>query len=587
MTERRVAGWTTLAVAITALATYWTTLCRTIYWGDGIELTCVAAVLGVAHPTGYPLFSLLGRAFAELPLGTVGFRLNLMSAVAAAALAALVARAVWRLLPQVGLLETERVAARAFFSAAAGGTIAFSRTIWYQAGLTEVYLLNAAIFAGVLLLVARAIEERAHRLYWAACFLAALGIGNHTMAAVLVIPALVAVGIWLAAARDEADDRSKRRSLAAGEPLARRLARLGGPALLLGFLGLSVYAYLPLRAAKNPPLNWGNPSSPARFLWSVRGGEFRRNYLLKIAPGVPFDSRTYPPFFRKRVTEWLSWTADQFAPLPASQTELRATLGLLILAVAAVGWRIVARRRRILAIFMAIIVGLNLFAVAIYNIPDIEGYFFPAHVIAVICLFVAFTRLCRWAEDRLLAHRSNALAALSLALPAALWLGMRSECDHSAYDAPERYGREVLDRLPPNAMIMTRGDYDFEPLLYQQIVLRYRRDVAVFGANFLATPGYAKYFPGRYDPPVAVPEWSRTPDGKETYYAMLVEGAILPNIARRPLYSTWYDPLMKVEAERIEIPVLREDNVIAVEERQYFPEPCIYRLTRPGARQRP
>jgi hypothetical protein len=583
MIERRVARWMTVAVAIVAFATYSTTLCRTIYWGDGIELTCVAAVLGVAHPTGYPLFSLLGRAFTELPLGTVGFRLNLMSAVAATALATLVARAVWRLLPRLGLLEANRVVARAWLSAAAGWTVAFSRTIWYQAGLTEVYLLNAAIFAGILVLVARAIEERALRLYWAACFLCALGIGNHTMAAVLVIPALAAVGIWLAVAREETADRSKRRGRVIEEPLARRLVRIGGPALLLGIVGVSVYAYLPLRAAKNPPLNWGDPSSVGRFLWSVQGGEFRRNYLLKIKPGVPFDNQTYPPFLRKRATEWLTWTADQFAPLPSSQTPLRATVGFLILAAAAVGWRTVARRVRILAIFMAILVGLNLFAVAIYNIPDIEGYFFPTHVVAVVCLFVAFTRLCRWAEDRLLTHQSNALAALSLVLPMALWVGRRSECDHSSYDAPERYGREVLDRLPANAMIMTRSDYDIEPLLYQQIVERYRRDVVVFGANFLATPGYAKYFQGRCDPPVIVPVWSRTPEGEETYYKMLVEGAILPNIARRPLYSTWFDPLMKVESERIEIPLLREDKVIAVEERQYFPEACIYRLHLPGA----
>ena len=50
-----------LALFLFAFLIYWRTLAPTIFWGDGIELTTASYTLGVAHPTGYPLFLLLGK----------------------------------------------------------------------------------------------------------------------------------------------------------------------------------------------------------------------------------------------------------------------------------------------------------------------------------------------------------------------------------------------------------------------------------------------------------------------------------------------------------------------------------------------
>ncbi|MBM3335535.1 DUF2723 domain-containing protein [Candidatus Sumerlaeota bacterium] len=482
------------------------------------------------------------------------------------------------MLPMIGLVEHERTTVRLSFAAAAGWIVAFSRAFWYQAGLTEVYLLNAAIFAGVIVLVIRAVARQERRWFWAACALCGVGAANHTMTFAILAPGLGVVGVWLATRQQMTAKSRKRRPLAPSEPLTRRLARLFGPALLLGLLGLTLYAYLPLRAAKEPPRNWGDPSSFGRFLWSVRGGEFARNYLLKAQPGVPFDSNTYPPFFRRRIGEWLAWTGEQILPLPREQTALCALVGFIILAVSFAGWMSVARQMPIFAAFLAVAAGVNLFLISIYNIADIQGYFFPMHVISVICIFVFCAKMHYLAESRLLAARSDLLAALFLALPAIAWLGGRSHCDHSNYDAAERYGREVLARLENDAMILTHGDYDIHPLWYQQVVERRRRDVVVLGANWLATPGYAKSFAGRYDPPVAAPQLSETPVGAEAFYKVLVEEVMRPNLERRPLYSTQFDSRMKARAEQIEIPVFQDDSEVNVDERPYLPKPWLYRL---------
>ena len=68
-----------------AFALYVATLAPTVLAGDGGEFQFVPYLLGVAHPTGYPLYTLLGWAWSHLlPVGDVAYRLNLFSAFWAA-----------------------------------------------------------------------------------------------------------------------------------------------------------------------------------------------------------------------------------------------------------------------------------------------------------------------------------------------------------------------------------------------------------------------------------------------------------------------------------------------------------------------
>ncbi len=54
------------------------------YWLDSSELAAQAFELGVAHPPGHPLFGMIGKAVALLPLGPVALRVSLASALCAA-----------------------------------------------------------------------------------------------------------------------------------------------------------------------------------------------------------------------------------------------------------------------------------------------------------------------------------------------------------------------------------------------------------------------------------------------------------------------------------------------------------------------
>src|SRR5215217_1497479 len=74
-----------LALALSALVLYTATLLPGIGSGDTAEFQRVTPTLGVAHPTGYPLYIMLGWLWSQLPLGgTPAWRMNLFSACAAA-----------------------------------------------------------------------------------------------------------------------------------------------------------------------------------------------------------------------------------------------------------------------------------------------------------------------------------------------------------------------------------------------------------------------------------------------------------------------------------------------------------------------
>ena len=133
--------WAEALSGLAVLAVYLRTLAPTVVGGDSGELIAVAATLGVAHPPGYPLYTLLAHAFTWLPFGGVALRVNLLSAVCGALAAALVCRAVRRATgePWGGVL--------------AAGALAFSPLVWPYAVTAEVFPLNDLFVAALALCV--------------------------------------------------------------------------------------------------------------------------------------------------------------------------------------------------------------------------------------------------------------------------------------------------------------------------------------------------------------------------------------------------------------------------------------------------
>ena len=78
---RRGAAWWAAGVGLAFFILYWRTLAPDLVGHDAGELQFVPYVFGIPHYTGYPLYLLLGKLWSFLPLGSVAWRMNLLSAV--------------------------------------------------------------------------------------------------------------------------------------------------------------------------------------------------------------------------------------------------------------------------------------------------------------------------------------------------------------------------------------------------------------------------------------------------------------------------------------------------------------------------
>jgi hypothetical protein len=78
---KKIEKYLGVLVFLISFTVYLKTLCPTVYVGDSGELIAAAYTLGIPHPPGYPLFTILGKVFITLiPIGSIAYRVNLLSA---------------------------------------------------------------------------------------------------------------------------------------------------------------------------------------------------------------------------------------------------------------------------------------------------------------------------------------------------------------------------------------------------------------------------------------------------------------------------------------------------------------------------
>jgi hypothetical protein len=162
------------ACAGLALILYLLTLAPTVYWSDSAELQRVAVTLEPPHPTGYPLYLLLGKIWtAVLPMRDAAWQMNLLSAVTAALAVGMV---VWL---------TQRMSGRILPAVASGCVLAVAASFWSQAVVAEVYALHALL---VTLILIAALRDRPSLPVLA--LLVGLGLAHHRMT-LLLVPGLI------------------------------------------------------------------------------------------------------------------------------------------------------------------------------------------------------------------------------------------------------------------------------------------------------------------------------------------------------------------------------------------------------------
>jgi hypothetical protein len=517
-------------MAVLVFIIYVLTLAPTTAFWDTSEYIAAAFVLGIPHPPGNPLFTLLAHTFGALPLDPrYAVRINLFAAATSAASAGLWFLVADRWMRNVVPVRWARLAA------AAAGTLVSATcwTVWNQSTVNEkVYTVSMMSTALVMWLGVHWADDRpgSHRDRWVIliAYILALSSTNHLMG-VLAAPA---VGIYI---------------LWTDWQVLLRWRVIAG-VLVAIIVGVSLnYIYLPIRAAQYPPINEGEPIGFfSRALFDVLG---RAQY------GKP------SPFFERQADflsqlgnywQYFRWQwARDWGPVAPIATALFAVLGLNG---AYALWRH-DRRAGVASIVMMVTVSLALvwylnfkygfsYPVnpALGEVPrevrERDYFFVVSFAFFGVWVAVGFGALLT-AVVEFLGNRGTpqgrwALASPVLALGLIPLLGNRVTAPRSHETMARDLAVDLLESVEPYGVLITAGDNDTFPLWYAQEVEHVRPDVTLANLSLMNTRWHLKQLARRvtpeFDPAHAAPLWRSGPWKRPTAPALHLTSAQIDSL---------------------------------------------------------
>ena len=489
-----------LAAAATGAAVfliYLLTLAPSTAMWDTSEYIAAAYVVGLPHPPGNPLFVLLGRVFALLPIApNVAMRINILAAVTSAATAAM-----WFLVTErvlVSWLESRWQRIVGGVLGALVGATAF--TVWNQSVVNEkVYTISLFGLAVISWLTVRWSDDpegpKADRILVVIAYLLGLGYTNHMMG-MLAAPA-VAVAVLI------------RRP----DTLLRWRLLLACGAVM--FLGMTVFATQPIRAGFFPAINEGEPTTWDSFWYNFNRGQY----------GKPSVMERQAPFSAQIGMWWLyfrwQWMRDMHGIFPGWQSLLASFYLILGLLGGYVHWK---RDRRSFWYFGTFMLTLTVLLIFYLNFkygysqaPSLgdsvarevrdRDYFFLVSfsawgVWAALGLVFIWESLAamigshtvKMGRDtlELPTRRGWMLAAPVLVLAILPLVGNWNAASRRGHTATRDFAYDLLNSVEPYGILVTVGDNDTFPLWYAQEVEGIRKDVIVANTSLLNTDWYVR-----------------------------------------------------------------------------------------------
>ena len=455
------------------------TLSPTVQFIDSGELAVVCKSLGLAHPTGYPLYTLLGRLFCLLPLKDTIFRVSFMS-LFFTCVANIILFFILLIVGQNLSKRKKESSSIEIWSAFIACLIfSFIPTLWSCANSNEVYSLNVLLYSLVLLLILIWRNSRkgsvGERIFCLVAFVYGLSFGNH-MSTILLLPAIFFILI-----------------ITYGKALFR--LKRAVPILALFLLGLSIYLYLPIRSSQNPIMDWGNPESWSTFKRHVTGWQYQVWMFAQSAQELGSNFQNFIKLFFHQFPFYL---------LPLS------FLGV---------WRLFVRDRKMSVFFLILFLANILYGIN-YAIPDIDPYFLGSFLVNVIFVGVGLnfvfqiilaprwcssptgnerrvsagscgknTRLKQGIKKRL----SYVIIIFFILIPLILLKKNYFEADRSRNYIAYDFASNIMSSVKKDAIILTNVWDHYSPWLYLRFVELKRPDLSFLDTELCRRSWYFEY----------------------------------------------------------------------------------------------
>jgi hypothetical protein len=422
---------------------YLFTLAPTIYNLDSAEFTTAAATLGLTRSTGYPLYILLGNLWSKIPLGDVGFRLNLFSAFCGALTIGLMA---------VILNRHFHVKGWAAFGAL--GLFATGKFFWALSSIAEVYTLQTALMAGLILCLLRWQEQPTARCTVLLGFILGLCLCHHA-GSILMIPGVL---VFILTSVSKTPSKPK----------------IFGAGIIGLLLGLVPYLYLPLRYHSLPEFNYAGVFD-ARGLFhpfeldTVQG-------LWTLISGKTFSSVMFAYSGREVIQEIILFSGGLW------QAFLIIGIGPGL-----AGAIILFKRNRRMGFALLLMFIFHAIFFINYRVVDKEVMFLPCYLIWALWLGLGY----QWLEELILKTEEYSTQKQKYSISSIVLWCLRGLIilvivfsffwkyklvDQSDNWSTRQLGEQILAQVEPNALIF--GYWDVVPVIeYLTLVEGKRPDV--------------------------------------------------------------------------------------------------------------
>ncbi len=424
-----------VGVFLSTLILYLLTAYPTVAYIDSGELAIVNGTLGIAHPTGYPLYTIIGRLFSLLPLELIKTQI-LLGALCTSTAVMLLAVALLRLFKCETLLQKITIGLACI-------VFGIAPLIWSQGVTNEVYSLHLLMLVLILSLLLKPYSGRNLIL---GAFVVGLSFGNH-MSTILLIPA---VGYYLFT--------NVKMLKARPRDLWRALGAVA--------VAASLYLYLPIRSAQDPIFNWSHPTNWDNFVRHVTGWQYH----------VWMFSRSSSELFQSLG----GFAAILFRQFPAPYW-LAIVYGMIV------GWR----KHHFVAMLLTTVLVFNILYALNFTIPDIDNYLLPSVAVLFVFSVIGINAFAA-GRKRFVAVTAGVVAAMIVWGLFVNWSENNQSRNTSALDELHNYYASV-----DSSALVFSAEWDaVSPWLYSHFYLGERPDVILID-NELARrswyPGWIRH----------------------------------------------------------------------------------------------